>query len=65
MTREALHDVTQEEGQLREYVSVMRAVHDAMNEEAYKAMATATQAELADNWIPPSLGFTQLRWEWF
>ena len=48
VTREALHDVTQEEGQLREYVSVMRAVHDAMNEEASeaKAAAVAAQAEL-------------------
>jgi hypothetical protein len=38
---EALYDVTQEERQLREYTSVMRAALDVMNEEAKKAKATA------------------------
>jgi hypothetical protein len=48
MTCEALHNVTQEERRLREYISVTRAALDATNEEAgeAKATSTATQAEL-------------------
>ena len=39
VTREALCDVTLEERQLREYISVMRATLDATNGEAGKAKA--------------------------
>jgi hypothetical protein len=48
VTREALHDVTQEKRQLREYILVARAAFDAANEEAgeAKATATVTQAKL-------------------
>jgi hypothetical protein len=54
VTREALRDVTQEERQLREYTSVMRAVLDAANEEA---VAAAAQAELADRLDSAFFGF--------
>ena len=49
MTREALHDVTREGQRLREYISVIEVVLDAMDGEATKAKATmtATQVELA------------------
>lgn len=39
VTREALHDVTQEERRLREYTSVTEAALDAMNGEAAEAKA--------------------------
>ena len=42
MACEALHDVTWEERRLREYISVMRAMLDATNEEAGEARAVAT-----------------------
>jgi hypothetical protein len=41
MTREALHNVTQEERRPREYISVVRAALDATNEEAGEAKAAA------------------------
>jgi hypothetical protein len=58
VTREALHDVTQEERQLREYISVTRAALDTTNEEAdeAKAVATATQAELTSKLDPIFFG---------
>jgi hypothetical protein len=48
VTREALHDVSREERQLREYISIVEAALDAMNGEAAEAKATvaATRAEL-------------------
>ena len=48
MMHEALHDVTQEERRLREYISITRVALNATNEEASEAKATAvvTQAEL-------------------
>ena len=42
--REALCDVAQEERRLREYISVMRAVLDATDEEASEAKATEATA---------------------
>jgi hypothetical protein len=58
VTREALRDVTQEERQLREYISVTRATLDTANEEAdeAKAAAAATQAELASKLDPIFFG---------
>ena len=58
VTHEALHDVTQEERWLREYISVARAVLATANGEADEAKATAaaTQAELAGQ-----LGFISSR----
>ena len=38
-TREALHDVTQEERQLREYISIAKAALDVTNGEADEARA--------------------------
>ena len=49
MTCESLHDVTREERQLREYISVMEVALDGTKGEATeaKAIAVATLAELA------------------
>jgi hypothetical protein len=41
MMHEGLHDVPQEERRMREYVSVVRVVLDAVNREAGEAKATA------------------------
>jgi hypothetical protein len=62
VTREALRDVTQEERKLREYISVTQAVLDTANDEAneVKAMAAATQVELAGKLDPIFFG-----WGWF
>jgi len=46
VTREALHDVTQEERRLREYISVARMVVDTINEEAREAKATVVAARV-------------------
>jgi hypothetical protein len=58
VTREALRDVTQEERQLREYISVAQAALDTVNEEAGEAKATtaATQAELTGKLDPIFFG---------
>ena len=62
MTREALHDVTQEERRLREYISVARAALDAVNEEFGEAKATvaATQAELTGKLDSTFFGIYQI-----
>ena len=59
MTLEALHDVTQEERQLREYTSVMRATLDTANEEASEAKAATamTQAKLTGRLDSAFFGF--------
>ena len=59
--REALHDVSREERQLREYISVMEAVLDAMNGEAAEAKAAvaASRRSLSVSWIPFPLRFIQ------
>ena len=44
VTREALHDLTREERQLREYISVTKAAIDAVDGEAAEAKATVTAA---------------------
>ena len=58
VTHVALRDVPQEERRLREYISITRVALNATNEEANeaKAVAVATQAELAGKLDPTFFG---------
>jgi hypothetical protein len=61
MTREALHNVSQEERRLRECISVAKAALDVANREAAEAKGAWWQPEwrLSVSWIPFPLRFVQ------